>query len=873
MSSPTPKASERYNAPVRERHWQQVWEERGTFATDDKAKQPKRYQLEMFPYPSGRIHMGHVRNYTLGDVMARYMRAKGFNVLHPMGWDAFGLPAENAAIERKVHPAKWTYENLDTMRTQLKAMGLSIDWSREFATCNPEYYAQQQRLFLDFLKKKLAYRKTAKVNWDPVENTVLANEQVIDGRGWRSGAVVEQRDLTQWFFKITAFADELLTALDGFAGKWPDFVCTSQRNWIGKSVGASMVFSLEGAKLPKKLSALEIFTTRPDTIFGASFVAIAPEHPLALHLAQKNDELAAFIEECRKIGTSEEALAKAEKKGFATGIVADHPFTPGEKLPVYVANFILMGYGTGAIFGCPAHDQRDLDFARKYDLPVTPVVLPPGGDANTFAVGNETSDGDGTLINSQFLDGLGIEAAKDKIAGLLEEKGIGARKVNYRLRDWLISRQRYWGCPIPVIHCEKDGIVPVPLDQLPVKLPEDVAFDKPGNPLDHHPTWKHVACPKCGQPAVRETDTMDTFVDSSWYQFRYTAPKAKTPTDKKAVAHWAPVDQYIGGKEHAVLHLLYARFFTRGMKATGHVPIDEPFASVFTQGIVVHETYRSENGAWMMPSEIKIEGEGAERKAVSLATGRPVTIGPIEKMSKSRKNVVDPDEIIEHYGADTARWFIVSDSPPDRDIIWTEAGVAGAGRQVQRISRLIDQAVEKGRTAKLNGAPATFGPEATELRKVAHKALASVGQTIEGLRYNVGVAQVYELTHALTAALEKKGEGLDWAIREAAELLVQMIGPFMPHLAEDCWERLGYHTLLADQPWPEADPALLVDDQITIAVQVNGKRRDELTIARTATKAEIETAALQLESVTRALEGRSVTRVIVVPQRIVNVVA
>jgi leucyl-tRNA synthetase len=870
------KASERYNAPVREKHWQKVWEERGTFRTGEKGKKPKRYQLEMFPYPSGRIHMGHVRNYTLGDVMARYMRAKGYNVLHPMGWDAFGLPAENAAIERKVHPAKWTCENIDTMRAQLKAMGLSLDWSREFATCSPDYYVHQQRLFLDFLKKKLAYRGPAKVNWDPVDRTVLANEQVIDGRGWRSGAAVQQRELTQWFFKITAYADQLLQALDGFEGKWPDFVRTQQRNWIGKSSGASMKFALEGGKLPKKLATLEVFTTRHDTIFGASFMAISPEHPLSAHLAARNKELAAFIEECRKIGTSEEALAKAEKKGFDTGIVAVHPFKADVKLPVYVANFIVMGYGTGAIFGCPAHDQRDLDFARKYSRPVIPVVLPPGADPATFTIGNEAYDGDGTMINSGFLDGLGIEAAKDRIANLLEERGTGSRKVNYRLRDWLISRQRYWGCPIPVIHCETDGIVPVPLDQLPVQLPEDVSFDKPGNPLDHHPTWKHVACPKCGRPAVRETDTMDTFVDSSWYQFRFTAPRAKTPTDTKALQYWAPVDQYIGGKEHAVLHLLYARFFTRGMKATRHVAIDEPFASVFTQGIVVHETYRSENGDWLMPSEVGVEGEGAERKATSIATGRPVTIGPIEKMSKSRKNVVDPDDIIANYGADTARLFIVSDSPPDRDIIWTEAGVAGAGRQVQRISRLIDQVVERG-APKLNGMPPSLGPEAQELRRAAHKALNAVSQSIEGLRYNVGVAQIYELTHAVQAALDKSedksGDGLDWAIREAAELLVQMVGPMVPHLAEDCWARLGYNTLLADQPWPEPHPALLVDDRITIAVQVNGKRRDELIVARTATKADIEAAALRLESVTRALQGKPVTRVIVVPQRIVNVVA
>jgi leucyl-tRNA synthetase len=863
-------ASERYNAPVREKHWQQVWNDKGTFRTKDKSKGPKRYQLEMFPYPSGRIHMGHVRNYTLGDVMARYMRAKGFNVLHPMGWDAFGLPAENAAIERKVHPAKWTYENIDTMRAQLKSMGVSIDWSREFATCDPSYYVHQQRLFLDFLKKKLAYRKTAKVNWDPVENTVLANEQVIDGRGWRSDALVEQRDLTQWFFKITAFVDELLEALDGFGKSWPDFVCTQQRNWIGRSEGLSMIFALEGAKLPKKLQTLEIFTTRHDTIFGASFMAISPEHPLAAHVAKKSKDLQAFVEECRKIGTTEEALAKAEKRGFDTGIVAVHPFKPDVKLPVYVANFIVMGYGTGAIFGCPAHDQRDLDFARKYGRPVVPVVKPPGANAATFAVGNEAYLGDGSMINSEFLDGLTIEAAKAKIAQLMEDRGDGKRKVNYRLRDWLISRQRYWGCPIPVIHCEACGIVPVPYEDLPVKLPDDVTFEKPGNPLDHHPTWKHVKCPKCGKAAVRETDTMDTFVDSSWYQFRYCAPTAETPTDKKAIKYWMPVDQYIGGKEHAVLHLLYARFFTRGMKATRHAHIDEPFASVFTQGIVIHETYRSENGDWLTPAEVRIEGEGAARKAFSVATGRPVEIGPVEKMSKSRKNVVDPDDIISHYGADTARLYIVSDSPPDRDIIWTEAGVAGAGRQIQRISRLIDEVAE--RNCSRNGKAPTFAAEALALRRAAHKTLNSVSQNIETLRYNVGVAQIYELTHALSAALDKSGEGLDWAIQEAAELLVQMIGPMLPHLAEDCWARLGYNTLLADQPWPLAEAGLLVDDVITIAVQVNGKRRDELTIARTATKDEVEAAALKLETVVRALAGRAVARVIVVPQRIVNVV-
>jgi leucyl-tRNA synthetase len=863
-------ASERYNAPVREKHWQKVWEERGTFSSKDDDPRPKRYQLEMFPYPSGRIHMGHVRNYTMGDIMARYMRARGRNVLHPMGWDAFGLPAENAAIERKVHPAQWTYENIATMRAQLKAMGLSIDWSREFATCDASYYVHQQRLFLDFLKKKLAYRKTAKVNWDPVENTVLANEQVIDGRGWRSHAPVEQRDLTQWFFRITAFADDLLEALAGFAGTWPDHVVTSQRNWIGRSEGLTMSFALTGAKLPKRLARLEVFTTRHDTIFGASFLAISPEHPLAQHIAKSNRDLAAFVAECRRMGTSEAALAKAEKLGFALHIAGAHPFRRDVTLPVYVANFIVMDYGTGAIFGCPAHDQRDLDFARKYGRPVVPVVLPPGADPASFAIGAEAYLGDGTMVNSDFLDGLTVEAAKQKVAEAIEAEGSGKRRVNYRLRDWLISRQRYWGCPIPVVHCEACGIVPVPVDELPVTLPQDVTFDAPGNPLDRHPHWKHVNCPKCGAPARRETDTMDTFVDSSWYQFRFCAPKAKTPTDKRASRRWMPVDQYIGGREHAVLHLLYARFFTRGMRLTKHAELSEPFASVFTQGIVTHETYRDEDGQWLSPAQVRVVGEGSERRATAIATDRPIAIGAVEKMSKSRKNVVDPDDIIARYGADTARLFIVSDSPPDRDFIWTEAGVAGAARQMQRISRLIDDIAT---TRPPNEAmPPAFAPAAMALRRTAHRALNNVTQHLEGLRFNVAVAQIYELANALSTTADRSEDGLGFAVREAAELLVVMMGPILPHLAEDCWARLGYNTLLADRPWPQADPVLLVDDRITIAVQVNGKRRDELTVARGATHDEIEAAALKLEAVARALAGRPVKRVVVVPQRIVNVV-
>ena len=871
-------ASERYNAPVREKHWQQVWEERDTFRTTDGGKRPKCYVLEMFPYPSGRIHVGHSRNYTMGDVLARYKRARGFNVLHPMGWDAFGLPAENAALERGMHPAKWTAQNIATMKGQLKSMGVAIDWSREFATCDPGYYKHQQKLFLDFLKKGLAYRKSSKVNWDPVEHTVLANEQVIDGRGWRSNAPVEQRELTQWFLKITKYSDDLLDALSGLH-KWPEKVRLMQANWIGRSEGLLIRWALAPKTAPKGFKELEVYTTRPDTLFGASFMAIAPDHPLAVAAAAKDERLAEFCAECRRMGTSVTALETAEKKGFDTGIRVVHPFDPEWQLPVYVANFILMDYGTGAIFGCPSGDQRDLEFAREYGLPVVPVVMPKDADAATFSIGDTAYVDDGVMINSRFLDGLDTAAAFEEVAKRLENaklgrKPVGKRKVNYRLRDWGISRQRYWGCPIPVIHCEDCGVVPVPDDQLPVTLPDDATFDVPGNPLDRHPTWKHVACPSCGKPARRETDTMDTFVDSSWYFVRFTAPHAATPVDAKAASHWLPVDQYIGGIEHAILHLLYSRFFTRAMGATGHLKksLKEPFAALFTQGMVVHETYRTHNGGqWLLPSEVRIEGEGEARNAFSVATGAPVEVGPIEKMSKSKKNTVDFDEFVREFGADTARWFVLSDSPPERDVIYTDVGVQGARRFVQRVWRLAEECAEAGSEP---GAPKPdrFGPEAEALRRAAHKTLNSVSQNIEGLRFNVAVAQIYEFTNRLQAAGTPNGGGMDWASRESTELLVQMVAPFMPHLAEDCWARLGYNTLLADQPWPETEAALLVDDRITIAVQVNGKRRDELTVARTATKADIEAAALKLESVARALQGRSVTRVIVVPQRIVNVV-
>jgi leucyl-tRNA synthetase len=865
-------ATERYDAPVREKHWQAVWDERDIYAARNDSKKPKSYVLEMFPYPSGRIHVGHSRNYTMGDVLARYKRAKGFNVLHPMGWDAFGMPAENAAMERKIHPASWTYDNIATMKSQLKSMGLALDWAREFATCDPSYYHQQQKLFLDFFKKRLAYRGIGKVNWDPVDQTVLANEQVIEGRGWRSGALVEQREMPVWYFRITKYADDLLEAL-GTLDRWPEKVRLMQSKWIGRSEGLLMRYALAGKALPraKKFAELEVFTTRADTIFGGSFCALSPNHPLSLELAKKNGALASFIEDCNRVGTSEEELAKVEKKGFDTGLVATHPLIPDVELKVFVANFVLMGYGTGAIFGCPAHDQRDFEFATKYGLPITPVVIPEGADPRTYRLAGEAYDGPGRIANSQFLDGMSVEDAKKDVARRIAELGKGDSRIMYRLRDWGISRQRYWGCPIPVIHCEDCGIVPVPDSDLPVKLPEDVAFDMPGNPLVRHPTWKHVKCPACGRDATRETDTMDTFVDSSWYFARFCSPDAHVPVDAKAAKYWLPVDQYIGGVEHAILHLLYSRFFTRAMTATKHLKLKEPFAGLFTQGMVVHETYRSRNGQWLLPNEVRVEGEGESRKAFEIATGAQVEIGSIEKMSKSKKNTVDLDDFVNQYGADTARWFVLSDSPPERDVIYTDVGVQGARRFVQRVWRMVEECADRASPAG-TAKPKQFGAEALALRRAAHRTLDKVGANIEGLRFNVAVAQVYEFASALQSALSKTGDGLDWALREAAELLVQMFGPMMPHLAEECWARLGYNTLLAEQPWPKTEPGLLVDDTVTIAVQVNGKRRDELTVARSADKGEIEAAALKLEAVVRALDGRPVKTVIVVPQRIVNVV-
>ncbi|SDC86635.1 leucyl-tRNA synthetase [Bradyrhizobium brasilense] len=875
--------AERYNARESEPRWQRLWDEKAIFASKNDDPRPKYYVLEMFPYPSGRIHIGHVRNYTLGDVLARFMRAKGHNVLHPMGWDAFGLPAENAAIERKVAPKAWTYDNIAAMKKQLRSIGLSLDWSREFATCDPSYYKHQQKMFLDMLRAGLAEREKRKLNWDPVDMTVLANEQVIDGRGWRSGAVVEQREMSQWVFKITKYSQELLEALDGL-DRWPDKVRLMQRNWIGRSEGLLIRFALDAATTPAGESELKIFTTRPDTLFGAKFMAISADHPLAVAAAAKNPKLAEFIADIKKIGTAQSIIDTAEKQGFDTGIKAVHPFDPNWKLPVYVANFVLMEYGTGAIFGCPAHDQRDLDFVNKYNLGNVPVVCPEGQDPKTFVITDVAYDGDGRMINSRFLDGMTIDAAKEEVAKRLESEvrgnaPVGERQVNFRLRDWGISRQRYWGCPIPVIHCPTCDVVPVPDDQLPVTLPEDVSFDKPGNALDHHPTWKHVSCPKCGGKAVRETDTMDTFVDSSWYFARFTDPwNEDAPTTPAVANRMMPVDQYIGGVEHAILHLLYSRFFTRAMKATGHVDMSEPFAGMFTQGMVVHETYQKADGSWVTPAEVKIEVGGNGRRAVLMATGEDIAIGPIEKMSKSKKNTVDPDDIIASYGADVARWFMLSDSPPDRDVIWSDERVQGASRFVQRLWRLVNESAEIARTAPA-ARPATFGPEALALRKAAHGALDKVSSGIERLHFNVCLAHIREFANALSEVLAKGDKpapdlapDVSWAVKEAATILVQLFSPMMPHLAEECWVVLGQTGLVSEADWPQIERDLLVEDSVTLVVQVNGKKRGDVTVPRAAQNADIEAAVLALDAVKAALGGNPVRKVIVVPMRIVNVV-
>ncbi|MDB9696778.1 leucine--tRNA ligase [Amylibacter sp.] len=842
----------RYNAKVTEPKWQSAWDTSESFkATPNERK--KYYVLEMFPYPSGRIHMGHVRNYTMGDVVARYKSAVGFNVLHPMGWDAFGMPAENAAMEKNVHPGDWTYQNIADMRAQLKPMGLSIDWSREFATCDPEYYGQQQSMFIDMMSKGLVYRKNAVVNWDPVDMTVLANEQVENGKGWRSGALVERKELTQWFFKISEYSEELLSALDGLES-WPEKVRTMQKNWIGKSQG--MQFDFKTSNAPVGFENLEVYTTRPDTLFGASFAAISCDHPLAKELEKNNSDIANFNLECRQIGTTQEALETAEKKGYNTGITVTHPFNDAWEMPVYIANFILMGYGTGAIFGCPAHDQRDLDFARKYDLIVTPVVCPTDQNPDTFAIKEEAYTGGGNLINSRFLDGLTIEEGKSEVIKRISEKGMGEATTNYRLRDWGVSRQRYWGCPIPVIHCDKCGVVAEKKENLPIVLPKDVSFDKPGNPLDRHDEWRNCKCPSCGSDALRETDTMDTFVDSSWYYARFTAPESTTPTSEKDADYWMNVDQYIGGVEHAILHLLYSRFFARAMNATGHLPKKaiEPFNALFTQGMVCHATYQDPDGKWLNPDDIK-QSESGEFITID---GQKVTVGQSIKMSKSKKNVVDPDDIIDQYGADTARWFVMSDSPPERDVEWTASGAEAAWKHLQKVWRLTVEITQDQTTDTLQD---------VELDKARNIAIDAVTNGVEGFAFNKSIAALYQFTNIISKSSASKTAKVN-----AMLTMAQLMQPMTPHLAEEIWSTLGGEGLVTGAKWPTLDALMLINDTIILPIQVNGKRRDEIEVNIDLAKDEIEKIVLERPSILRILVGNAPKKIIVVPGKIVNVV-
>ena len=856
----------RYNPKEAEPHWRERWAADNSFRTlsaEEAGARPKYYVLEMFPYPSGRIHMGHVRNYTMGDVVARFKRAQGFNVLHPMGWDAFGMPAENAAMERGVHPKGWTYDNIAAMREPLKTLGLSIDWSREFATCDPDYYGQEQKLFLDLYRRGLAYRREGVVNWDPVDMTVLANEQVIDGRGWRSGAVVEKRKLTQWFLRITHYADDLIEGLKSL-DRWPDKVRLMQENWIGRSQGLRLSFKVTGGA-PAEFDTIDVYTTRPDTLFGASFIGVAPDHPLAQTLAADRPELTEFIAKCRQGGASEADIEAGEKLGFDTGVTVAHPFDPNWRLPVYVANFILMDYGTGAIFGCPAHDQRDLDFARKYGLKVTPVVLPSGADPASFTVGDEAYTGPGRLFNSQFLDGLTVEEGKRAAIAKVEAAGQGQGATVYRLRDWGVSRQRYWGCPIPIIHCKTCGPTPVPEKDLPVRLPDDVAFDKPGNPLLRHPTWRSTTCPTCAGPAERETDTFDTFVDSSWYFARFANPKSEQPVDRTAADYWLPVDQYIGGVEHAVLHLLYARFLTRALADDGLLDVKEPFAGLFTQGMVTHETYRaSSDGRWVAPDEIDLK-DGA---IILVETGEAVEVCGVEKMSKSKKNVVAPEDIFDQYGVDAARLFVLSDSPPERDVQWSTAGVEGAWRLIQRIWAEFD--------AQPAAPPAQseMSEDAVALRRASHRLAQQVTDGLDNFRFNLAVARMHEMMSVLRAHPAAGASPGQMAARhEALSILARVISPFMPHLAESCWERLGCDGLVVDAPWPKPDPALLTEDEAVLAVQINGKRRAEIRAPNDADDKAIEAIALRDDDVQRHLQGLTVRKVIVVKGRIVNIVA
>ena len=850
--------SEKYNPKVIEKKWQGYWDKNKIFESEINKDKEKYYILEMFPYPSGKIHMGHVRNYTLGDVIARYKRAKGYNVLHPMGWDAFGLPAENAAIENKISPKKWTYENIETMKSQLKKMGLSIDWSRELATCDKEYYHQQQKLFSKFYKDGLIYKKESLVNWDPVENSVLANEQVIDGKGWRSGADVEQKKLSQWFFKITDFAEELLNSLTNMSG-WPEKVKTMQKNWIGKSQGCEIKFKIinEGENITHE--HLEIFTTRPDTIFGATFCALSPFHPIVDQILENNDETSELIKKMRSQKINEETASKNEKEGIKTKLYIEHPFIKNKKLPVFIANFILMDYGSGAIYGCPAHDQRDLDFANKYKLDIIPVIQPNSEDKFD---GINAYTGEGLLINSDFLNGMNIIDAKIRMIQELEKLKVGNGTINYRLRDWGISRQRYWGCPIPIIYREDGKVIPVPDDQLPIELPEDIDLNLPGNPLENHPTWKYTKCKETGMNAIRETDTLDTFVDSAWYFLRFCSPKNQNePFSNEEIDYWMPVDQYVGGIEHAILHLLYSRFFTKALKVK---ELNEPFKSLFTQGMVCHHTYQNIERQWVYPNDVTEEGD----QLIQTSTGKKVSMGPVESMSKSKKNVIDPESIIQSYGADAARWFMLSDSPPERDINWSISGIQGSWKFCQKVYSLIE---ENKSLFDENIKFQNLSDEGKSLLIEIHQNLDEVTKSIEKFQMNVAVAKIYEMVNHI---LKYKSINTDCktAIKDSLNILIRIIEPMTPHLAEECWSMMKNKSSLNQEPWPIVNQEFLVKSEINMVIQINGKRRGEIKIATDAKEADVLDQIYTIKNIADMLNNKIIKKSIFVPNKIINIV-
>ena len=856
----------RYNFKLVEKKWQQLWKSNNVFKTEIEKDKKKYYLLDMFPYPSGRIHMGHVRNYTLGDVIARYKKSAGFNVLNPMGWDAFGMPAENAAFDNKIHPAEWTYSNIKTMKEQLMSMGLAFNWDREFATCDTEYIKQQQKIFLKFYEAGLVYKKDSAVNWDPVEQTVLANEQVIDGKGWRSGAEVVQKNLSQWFFKITDFAKELKDELAKLK-QWPNKVRLMQENWIGESEGARIVFEITNQEGKKIQNKLEVFTTRPDTIFGASFCAISVNHSFAAFLSVKNEEIKKFCNDCNTKAATEEAIAKEDKNGIETGYYAVHPFLKEVLLPIYVANFVLMDYGTGAIFGCPAHDQRDLEFAKKYKLKVKPVVLPSNKKKEDFRILNDAYVGDGKMINSDFLNNLSVTEAKQNIIKKLEKTKLGRSEVTYRLRDWGISRQRYWGCPIPIMYLEDGTIIPVPEKDLPVTLPKEINFSKPGNPLANHPEWKHTTCPHTGKKATRETDTLDTFVDSSWYFIRFCDPKGTNPVSEEKAKYWLPVDQYIGGVEHAILHLLYSRFFTKAMKKTKLIHINEPFSRLFTQGMVCHSTYKDSDNNWVYPDEVDFKKEGPVHKK----TGKKITIGPSESMSKSKKNTVDPEEIINKYGSDAARWFMLSDSPPERDILWSDSGVEGAWRFIQRFWKMISEFKTKYKSESSRSIPATLPKHYSEMRKETHMAIKDVTEFIENFQLNRAVARIYQFFNIISKfkTNDELGEKI---ISEAIRVAIRIIEPMMPHLAEECWESLGNKETLTSEEWPALDDSLIKQNEATVVIQVNGKRRAQISVPNNTIEDQIKQKAFLVSNVSKEIDGKEIVKTIFVPNKILNIV-